>query len=64
MPFRSEAADDSYKIIIEYDIGRKYSHLIKEISKYMLEVAFETKLHCNVTDNAVIIKFDKKLFIF
>jgi hypothetical protein len=45
-----------YKIIIEHDMGRKYSYLIKEISRYLLEVAFETKSSCDVTDNAVIVK--------
>ena len=56
MSHRLEVADDIYKIIIEHDMGWKYSHLIKEISRYLLEVAFETKSSCDVTDNAVIIK--------
>ena len=56
MSHRIEIDDDIYKIIIEHDMGWKYSHLIKEISRYLLEVAFETKSSCDVTDNAVIIK--------
>ena len=44
------------KIIIEHDMGQKYSYLIKEISRYLLEVALQTKSSCDVTDNAVIIK--------
>ena len=56
MSHRVEVAGDIYKIIIEHDMGRKYSYLIKEISRYLLEVAFETKSSCDVTDNAVIIK--------
>ena len=56
MSHRIEVAGDIYKIIIEHDMGRKYSYLIKEISRYLLEVAFETKSSCDVTDNAVIIK--------
>ena len=56
MSHRLEVVDDIYKIIIEHDMGWKYSHLIKEISRYLLEVAFETKSSCDVTDNAVIIK--------
>ena len=56
MSHRVEVAGDIYKIIIEHDMGRKYSYLIKEISRYLLDVAFETKSSCDVTDNAVIIK--------
>jgi hypothetical protein len=56
MSHRIEVAGDIYKIIIEHDMGRKYSYLIKEISRYLLEVAFETKSSCEVTEKAVIIK--------
>ena len=56
MSHRLEVDRDIYKIIIEHDMGRKYSYLIKEISRYLLEVAFEIKSSCDVTDNAVIIK--------
>ena len=59
MSHRIEVAGDSYKIIIEHDMGRKYSYLIKEISRYLLEVAFEKKSSCDVTDNAVIIKVEQ-----
>jgi predicted DNA-binding protein len=56
MSHRVEVAGDIYKIIIEHDMGRKYSYLIKEISRYLLEIAFETKSSCDVTENAVIVK--------
>jgi hypothetical protein len=59
MSHRIEVDGDSYKIIIEHDMGRKYSYLIKEISRYLLEVAFEKKSSCNVTENAVIIKVEQ-----
>ena len=59
MPHRIEVDEDIYKIIIEHDMGQKYSYLIKEVSRYLLEVAFETKSSCDVTDNAVIIKIWK-----
>jgi hypothetical protein len=39
-------------------MGPKYSHLIKEISRYLLEVAFETKSSCEITENTVIIKLE------
>ena len=59
MSHRIEVAGDIHKIIIEHDMGRKYSYLIKEISRYLLEVAFETKSSCDVTENAVIIKIEQ-----
>jgi hypothetical protein len=56
MPYRCEINGDGCKIIIEHDMGLKYSYLIKEISRYLLEVAFEAKSSCNITENIVIIK--------
>jgi hypothetical protein len=59
MSHRIEVDGVSYKIFIEHDMGQKYSYLIKEISRYLLEVAFETKSSCDVTENAVIIKVEQ-----
>ncbi len=56
MPYRFEANGDSSKIIIEHDMGQKYSYLIREVSKYLLEVAFEAKSSCDITENTVVIK--------
>lgn len=59
MPYRCEINGDSCKIIIEHDMGLKYSYLIKEISRCLLEVAFEAKSSCDVTENTVIIKLEQ-----
>jgi hypothetical protein len=59
MSHRIEVTGDIYKIIIEHDMGQKYSYLIREISRYLLEVAFEKKSSCDVTENAVIIKVEQ-----
>ena len=56
MPYRYELNENKCKIIIEHDMGLKYSYFIKEISRYILEVAFETQTSCNVTNNAVVIE--------
>ena len=56
MSNRIEVDGNIYTIIIEHDMGRKYSYLIKEISRYLLEVAFEIKSSCDITENAVIVK--------
>ena len=56
MPYRFEVNGDSSKIIIEHDMGQKYSYLIREVSKYLLEVAFEAKSSCDITENTLVIK--------
>jgi hypothetical protein len=61
MPYRFEINGNGCKIIIEHDMGLKYSTLIKEISMYLLEMAFETKSSCDVTENAIIIKFETEI---
>jgi hypothetical protein len=60
MPYRYEINGDSCKIIIEHDMGAKYSYIIKEISRYLLEVAFGSKSSCEVTENTVIIKLEQR----
>jgi hypothetical protein len=59
MQYRYAIDGDSSKIIIEHDMGLKYSYLIKEISRYLLDVAFEAKSSCELTENAVIIKIEQ-----
>jgi hypothetical protein len=61
MPYRYETNGDSRKIIIEHDMGLKYSYLIKEISRYLLEVAFEVKSSCDITQNTVILYLEQQL---
>ena len=60
MPYRCEINGDNFKIIIEHDMGLKYSYLIQEISRYLLEVAFEAKSSCDVTENTVIINLEQQ----
>jgi hypothetical protein len=56
MPYRLEINGDSSKIIIDHDMGYKYSYLIREISRCILEVALEAKMSCDITDNTVVLK--------
>ena len=62
MPYRCEINRDSSKIIIQHDMGWKYSYLIKEISKYLFQVAFEAKSSCNITENSVIITLEQSVW--
>lgn len=61
MPYKYEVNTDYCKVVIEHDMGIKYSYLIKEISRYLLEVVFEAKTSCDITDNTVVIKFQEKV---
>ena len=56
MSYRCEI--NGVKIIVQHDMGLKYSYLIKEISRYLIEVAFETKLSCEITENAISMKIE------
>ena len=56
MPYSCETNENGSVIIINHQLGHKYSFLIKEIARYLLEVAFETKSTFNTTENTVIIE--------
>jgi hypothetical protein len=58
MPYRCEINEDSSKIIIEHDMGLEYSYLIREICRYVLEIVFETKTYCDITENTITIKLE------
>jgi hypothetical protein len=55
MPYRFEFNENSCRIVIEHDMGLKYSYLIREISRYLLEVAFESNSSCSITENLLYI---------
>jgi hypothetical protein len=48
------------KEVVLEDIPKLWDFLIKEISMYILEVAFEAKLSCDVTENTVVIKLEQQ----
>jgi hypothetical protein len=58
MPYRYDTRGDSCKIIIQHEMGMKYSYLIREICRYLLEVAFERKAFYNMTDDTLVIEGD------
>jgi hypothetical protein len=56
IPHRFESHENHDRIIIEHDMGFKYSYFIRQISKYVLEIALEAKMSCDITDNTVVLK--------
>jgi hypothetical protein len=60
IPYRAEEDECNQKIIIEHNMGSKYSYLFKEIYRRLLENAFETKTQFDTTDNTIVLTFDKE----
>ena len=55
---------------IRFDLSTKFNKIselcillgvIKEISRYILEVAFQTPTSCNITDNTVAIELEQTI---
>ena len=60
IPYRAEEIDNTQKIIIEHNMGSKYSYLFKEIYRRLLENVFETRVQFDITDNTIVLTFDKE----
>lgn len=60
IPYRAEEIDNTQKIIIEHNMGSKYSYLFKEIYRLLLEDSFETKAKFDTTDNTIVLTFDQE----
>ena len=59
IPYRTEENEATQKIIIEHNMGPKYSFLFKEIYRRLLENAFETKTQFDITDNTIVLTINK-----
>ena len=57
IPYKHETNDDLHNIIIQHDMGRNFSFLIKELYRYILEEIFERKSDFTITDNTIIFRF-------
>lgn len=60
IPYRTEENETTQKIIIEHNMGSKYSYLFKEIYRHLLENSFEIKTQFDTTDNTIVLTFDKE----
>lgn len=60
IPYRTEETETTQKIIIEHNMGPKYSYLFKEIYRRLLENSFETKTQFDITDNTIVLTLDKE----
>jgi hypothetical protein len=55
--YKHEVNDDVHNFIIHHNMGRKYSFLIKEFYRYMMEEMLKTKSDFTITDNTVVFRF-------
>jgi hypothetical protein len=57
IPYKHQTNDDSHNFIIQHDVGRNFSFLIKEFFRYILEDMFKIKSEFAITDNTVMFRF-------
>lgn len=55
---RYEIAGNSCRVTIEHEMGFKYSYLLKEISRYIFEVAFETNSIFDIYDSTFLLTLE------
>jgi hypothetical protein len=55
-PYRYEQIKDGYKIVIRHDMGYKYSYLVKEVCRHIIEERFDKPLRYDITDNTLLLK--------
>lgn len=56
-PYKYEINKNVHTFIIQHDMGKKYSFLIKEIYSYLLQETFQKKFEFIITDNTIVFKF-------
>lgn len=56
-PYKYEIKENVHTFIIQHDMGKKYSLLIKEIYSYLLQETFQKKFEFIITDNTIVFKF-------
>jgi hypothetical protein len=53
VPYKHEINNDVHNFILQHDMGRNFSFLVKELYRYILEDMFEIKSDFTITDNTV-----------
>jgi hypothetical protein len=57
IPYKHEMNNGVHSFIIQHDMGKKFSFLIKELYRYILEEMFERKSNFTITDKSVMFRF-------
>ena len=56
IPYKHETNNDAHNFILQHDMGRNFSFLIKELYRYILQDMFEIKSDFTITDNTVMFR--------
>jgi hypothetical protein len=57
IPYKHEINNGVHNFILQHDMGRNFSFLVKELYRYIFEEMFEIKSDFTITDNTVIFRF-------
>jgi hypothetical protein len=57
IPYKYEINNDVHNFILQHDMGRNFSFLIKELYRYILEDMLKIKSDFTITDNTVMFTF-------
>jgi hypothetical protein len=57
VPYKHEINSDVHNFILQHDMGRNFSFLVKELYRYILEDMFEIKPDFTITDNTLMFRF-------
>ena len=52
-----DSANDVHNFIVQHDMGRNFSFLIKELYRYILEDMLKIESDFTITDNTVMFRF-------
>jgi hypothetical protein len=53
IPYKYEINSDVHNFILQHDMGRNFSFLVKELYRCIFEEMFEIKSNFTITDNTV-----------
>jgi hypothetical protein len=57
VPYKHEINNDVHNFILQHDMGRNFSFLVKELYRYILEDMFKIKSDFTITDNTLMFRF-------
>jgi len=57
IPYKYETNNDVHNFIIQHDMSRNFSFLIKELYRHILEDIFKIKSDFTITDHTLIFRF-------
>ena len=57
IPYKHETNNDVHNFVIQHDMGRNFSFLIKELCRYISEEMFGRKSDFTITDKTIMFRF-------